>query len=175
METEKIIKELEITTEQAITAAQAVPEWLWNLPLEGNRWSAAQVMEHIVITAGLVAGLIDRQGKACTKRQPDAKITEMETLLTDDNLKFSANDPMLPGDTLPARIQQIEIFRSIQGNILSLAKSLDINQLVHTAKHPKFGELTRKEWIWYHILHTRRHTRQLQRISQETDIENVYS
>ena len=159
--------ELERTAKLVESTAQSIPEAQWGAAPGPDRWSAAQILEHIIITEGLVVKVLPRKGRPCNDREPDARVANIRDIFNNDGLKLTAYGPIVPGPEPRAMSEQLAIFNQQRQEMLKITDHHDLTEKVRLVKHPKFGELTRGEWLWFYILHSERHARQMQRLLSE--------
>ncbi len=154
--------ELQHSTDQLIDIVNRFPVESWNISPEKGRWSAAQILDHVIISEGFITKLLDSQGTPCNDREPDEKILTVRALFTDDDLKLTAGEPIQPSNDEKNPGEQLDTFQTLRNLQLQILENHKLEHKVKLFHHPKFGELTRGEWLWFNILHSQRHTRQIQ-------------
>ena len=134
---------------------------------EGEKWSLAQIVEHI--------SLVDEgSGKICSrllsKSQADGKPSDgtaristgfIEKATASADAKLEAPDIVQPrtGRSISESLAAMDGNREIFGGLQPLFEGVD--DTGNKFPHPYFGEMTATEWFAVKIAHEARHTRQI--------------
>ena len=98
-----------------------------------------------------------------TSRPPDGRIEDLKSVFLDFNLKMKSPDFIIPEKKDYHRSQLQDDFKKTASQLKEAVKTLDLSEIcVDTPS--VLGELTRLELISFIILHTKRHTHQLENI-----------
>ena len=161
---------LEQTRDLAIGATKGLSEAQWNFKPAPDRWSIAEIVEHMVLTQNFALGPIRAQLAQAPKAQErDAK--QVDSLLLakfpDRLQKFNAPDVLKPtGRWTPA-----ESLERLLGNTTKLEEYLestpDLRQ--HTIEgaplkalsQGKYDQMDGYQWILATAAHTERHVKQI--------------
>ncbi len=137
-----------------------------------DRWSAAEVLEHLslvearfnervgtAITAALHAGL----GPERASRTPLS--SDLETLLNDRTRPRPAPEPLIPQGRVDhvAAWGALERARETFRTTVIAADGLALSEV--TSTHPVFGTLSVYQWVEFVALHEARHTAQINEIA----------
>jgi hypothetical protein len=144
------------------TFSSVAPAQIDIIPFEGS-WTAGQLAEHI-IKAGTGMPQFLRGTTKPTERQPEEKVEPVKALFLNFDIKMKSPDFILPKQTVHQKDAQLRELENIQKGILEAVSTLDLTVACLDSELPGFGELTRKEWIYFNAFHTQRHTRQLKNI-----------
>jgi hypothetical protein len=150
-------------------------------PLPGQgRWSAQQVLEHLILTYELTSESVNRQLK--TGRVPRNRRSILEFLLRVQTIGLGY---------MPNGIPAIRAFRpeectpedglSIAGRFMQAAEDMDLLLVAARKKfgieasgqHPLFGVMRVDEWRRYHALHARHHAPQLRNAIRHAKLSKV--
>jgi hypothetical protein len=139
-------------------------------PLPGHgRWSAQQIMEHLILTYKLTSETLSKQLK--TGKVPRNRRNVLEFVLRVQTLGFGYMPDGVPSmrSVRPANFTP-EPGEAIVTRFLAAAEEMD-KLLVASRKkfgiqacgeHPFFGVMRVDEWRRYHAIHARHHLSQLQ-------------
>ncbi len=171
--TEELLDHLERSHAALRTAVEAVPESLRESPPAPDRWSAAQVVEHLAITAAGVAALLsralrklEREGlRPATDASPVLPTMDSGRLL-DRERRIEAPEAVRPKGslTLPQAWITFEESHREVADTLRAGDGIDVATI--TAPHAALGELGFHGWIAFVGLHEQRHAAQLRELAQ---------
>lgn len=156
------ITALESTYKNLIEALSAIPADKVNtIPFEGS-WTAAQVTEHILKAIGVDV----LYGKTVvTDRDPAEKIKATSDLFLNMDIKMQSPDFIYPSDKKYKKQELLDMVNDKFTKLIETAKTLDLSLTCLDFEIPTFGLFTRLEFVWFYIVHTQRHTFQLQKIA----------
>ena len=161
-EREQALAYLAETRKGVVEATKGLTEAQWKFKPAPDRWSAAEVLEHVVLIEDIVQGILAKIGQApagAADRDPKQVDAMVLAKVPDRTEKFQAPPPALPSGRwtsagtlerfLKSRSQTVEIMRS----------AADLRG--HVIAHPVFGPLDGYEWILATAAHSARHTKQI--------------
>ncbi len=164
-EKDRALQYLESTKLGVLDATDGLSERQWNFKAAPDRWSVAQVMEHIAAAEdlfhnGTLQVMATPAGPARDatelKRIDDAVLTNVP----DRTNKRQAPEPLKPtnrfGTPAEARAHFIRS-RAVTEDFLKDTPGLR----AHYADRPPFGKLDGYEWILLVAAHSERHTKQI--------------
>jgi len=157
---------LESTKKGVVEATKGLSDAQWNFKASPDRWSIAQVMEHLAAAEDMLRGMDENQvmkSPAIAPRDPAmvAKIDEgLAAQLPDRSHKLSAPEPLKPtnrfGSPEGAEKHFVES-RATTEQFLKFTPDLRI----HAVDGPTGVKLDGYEWILLIAGHTERHTKQM--------------
>jgi hypothetical protein len=128
-------------------------------PYQGS-WTAGQTTQHILLaSSGFAALFLAKTEK--TNRKPDQYIKDIEALFLNFNIKMNAPDNLLPENTDYKKDEQTLALINREADLLTLAEIHDLTLLCLDHQVPGFEKFTILEWISFALIHTQRHTKQL--------------
>lgn len=135
-------------------------EQLNKVPFEGS-WTAGQVGEHLIkaVSAGLLYGNTTE-----TERPPDVMVKPLRDQFLDFSTKMQAPDFIIPSDGPHEKQRLTGKLEKIWEKIAEAGSTLDLTKTCLDFELPGAGHLTRLEWLNFMIVHTKRHTHQLNNI-----------
>ncbi|KOP35706.1 DinB family protein [Flavobacterium sp. WLB] len=134
------------------------------VPFQGS-WTPGQVVQHIILACSgfpeLFAGNTEK-----TTRKPDEKIKDIEGLFLNFNIKMDAPVFLKPEKKeYNKNALNIELLR-LESELLDCAEKYDLTLTCLDFQVPGFDKFTMYEWIDFALVHTQRHTHQLNSIFQ---------
>jgi uncharacterized damage-inducible protein DinB len=132
-------------------------------PADGQ-WSPAQVAEHLLILDIIANKVLSGETMQST-RPPDSKIDLIRTAMDDVSTPRTAPDHVVPGVVDKDYSQFAASFEHQRRALKEKIKTLDLTEACKAHKHPSLGTLTRLEWLYFTIFHTKRHTGQIARLA----------
>ncbi len=160
--------DLKKSTRELLTTISNFPEEYFNTHAKEGRWTAGQIAEHLIkVETGTVHFFTGETEP--TDRDPLQKISKVKERLLNDDLRMNANEPIIPDDKPKDKESVLKKLQDIRQRLISLVEIEDLTELISSFAHPLFGPMTRVEWIYFNILHSRRHIR------QSRDLEKIFS
>lgn len=170
---DEIFAEIDRINEELKSITHGLPAELINEKADGDKWSIAEVIEHIAIVE-------DGLGRVCNKLLKKAKEAERRTAGTFElsenyvakgtqfkNLKVEAPEKIRPtgtktvGESLAALAESRQKLEQIR----PLFAQYSVNEL--TFPHPFLGPLSASDWLDFIVEHKTRHLQQVERIAGE--------
>ena len=134
-------------------------EALNKVPSEAS-WTAGQVAEHIIICGSAIP---DKK-TAAAGRPFDEKTASVAELFLNFDVKFEADPFLHPKQAVHDKEELLQKLQKIEARHKATAEMADLQALCLDMELPGFGHLTRYEWLSFVLVHTQRHTRQIERI-----------
>jgi hypothetical protein len=161
-ERQKALRYLDETRDGVLNAVKGLSEAQWKFKPAPDRWSAAEVLEHLVLIEEMVDGILGKIGEApAGAAERDAGKVDAMILakVPDRSEKVQAPPPALPTGrwTSAGTLEHFLNSRMKTGAILQSASALR----GHVVTHPVFGPLDGYEWILAVAAHSERHTKQI--------------
>jgi hypothetical protein len=158
-----LVTELQNAGSGLTAAIAAIPDNKFNtVPFEGS-WTAGQVTDHILKSLGVEI----LYGKTTTTdRPPDQQVALLADIFLDFTTKLKSPDFILPSDEPQDKQVRLKDANDRFNKLVEAAKTLDLVQICLDFEMPVMGGLTRLEFLWFYVFHTKRHTYQLQNIAK---------
>lgn len=128
-------------------------------------WTAGQVGEHLLKSYGFVETMEGNTGPA--GRPAHEKIEMVKSVFLNFEIKLSAAPGIQPSASPKDRDLLLKTLGERMTQIRTVMATKDLTALCTDEELPVFGTLTRLEWVYLAIFHTRRHTRQLENLMKE--------
>jgi DinB superfamily len=159
-------------TRDAVTAATAgLSEAQWSFKPADDRWSIAEIVEHMVLTQELILGPVRQQLAAAPAPSADHDARAVDEVvvakLPDRSKKFQAPEPLKPTGTW-SESAALERFRKNCARLIEYLESTpDLRQHILDApplaaiSGGQYKAMDGYEWLLGVAGHTERHTKQL--------------
>lgn len=154
------------TTSDLLTALGTFGAATINRAPLNDGWTAGQVGEHLLKSYGL-AELIEGNAEPAG-RPAHEKIAQIKSIFLNFEIKLSSPPDILPSASPKNRDLLLKALSERIMQIRSVTATHDLTGLCAAYELPVMGALTRLEWIYFAVFHTRRHIRQLQNLMKET-------
>lgn len=165
-ERDHIVELLEDSRSQLESLAAEATGDLWTHKPTDDKWSAGEVVEHLVLAEEMFLGMIDDmlQGEADPEWQTIAQggTQSIETGLQDRSQKFQAPERLQPSGEV-SRQELLERFAKGRTMLLDLARSTEAPVKKYTQAGPP-GNLNVQQWLTLAGAHTLRHCEQIREV-----------
>jgi len=162
-------KYLESTRKNIQEATKGLTDEQWNFKPGPDRWSVAQVMEHIAAAEDLLRGMIvDQVLKAPAAPDRDLKKIDAMVLamVPDRTTKFKAPEPLVPTNRFGSPADSLKHFLESRAKTEALLKDTpDLRD--HATDSPMGQKLDGYEWILFIAAHSDRHTKQIKEVEAD--------
>jgi DinB family protein len=161
-EREKALRYLVETRTGVADTVKGLSEAQWKFKPAPDRWSVAEVVEHLAVIEDLVKEILGKLGQA-PAGAPDRDPKKIDAFLfaeiPDRSKKFQAPPEVSPtGRWAPA--DALKHFQDDRNQIAQVLQTKsDLRQ--HVINHPAFGPLDGYQWILAVAAHSARHTKQI--------------
>lgn len=160
----EIVAILQNQKEQLVSLVSSLTEEQLNIvPFEGS-WTAAQVAEHIRLSAAGLLKMLNGNVKP-TRRAPDEYIEKIRAQFLDFNIKFNSPDFIKPPHKLYNKQELLTSLQEVIATIVDVANKTDLSLTRTGFPAAIIGELTGWEVLTFIITHTERHLYQMRNIS----------
>ena len=163
-------KYLESTKKNIEEATKGLSEAQWNFKPGPDRWSVAQVLEHITVSEDYLRGFVTEKVLAAPAApgRDLAKIDAMVlAMVPDRSHKFQAPEPLQPKGQFGTPEQTRKHFLESRAKTEALLKDTpDLRE--HAMENPPLGQtLDAYEWILFIAAHSDRHTKQIKEVEAD--------
>jgi hypothetical protein len=149
---------------------QGLSEAQWNFKPAADRWSIAEIVEHITINEQFVTELVhgDLEDMAVTsesKAQAEAIQTQVSTTLQDRSQKFQAPDFALPTGRWAGGEEVMTQFDKARGGMIHFLGMADWDLRSKGAMHPVLQtQVDAEVWAVIVVEHCKRHMDQIREV-----------
>ena len=157
---------LDETRAKFLKSVEGLSEAQWRFKAGPDRWSIAEVAEHIGLSEALILSMIEGQVLKAPAKKPDEGITDEKLIagVTDRSQKAQAPEVLKPVNKWPTREALVKDFIAARAKTMEWVKTTNEDLRAHAAPHPAFGPLDAHQWILLLAGHSARHTAQIEEV-----------
>ena len=167
----ELIELLNKSNREFLEAVETVSDQQWSFKPGPDRWSIAEVAEHIVLSEAAlfdnatknVDGPVDEKWAATL-----GKTDILRRALPNRSTRVTAPEEIQPKHTM-TRAQLIARFKEQRVRTLAFAQETEAPLKAHTVANPFFGPLNGHQWLLYIPLHNLRHNLQIAEVKTASD------
>jgi uncharacterized damage-inducible protein DinB len=164
------VRYLEETSQQFLKSIEGVSDAQWKFKGGPDRWSIAEVAEHIALSESTILALITEKvlkGPVVTTKAPlpDEKI---KAAITDRTQKAQAPEMLRPTNRWATREALTKDFLAARQKTIDFVKTTDVDLRAHQAEHPALKTIDGYQWILLLAAHSARHTAQIEEVKTTT-------
>ncbi len=164
-----ILKEFTETFATLIDTIAAFDRESFNRVDREEKWTAGQVVEHLLLANTGFAAVLNAKVKA-TERNIDELIPRLKADFLNFDLKMQAPDFIVPERKVYDQAAQLNKTKEIKEMVAKEITTLDLSKTCLAFELPVYGFLTRLEAVYFVIYHTQRHTQQLKNIMENSKL-----
>jgi hypothetical protein len=155
-----LINNIELVSDTLVQLLQSVNERHFNQKPGPDKWSIAQVADHIRLSNNSVAKALALKGKPLD-RNPGQRISELKSVFLDFQTKLQAPDFIVPSKDI---YDPNLLLKDLQASIQLIRERMYEDNLDELINHPAFGDISKFEILHFVLYHTQRHLRQIKEI-----------
>jgi hypothetical protein len=168
---ERAMQYLESTKKNIVDATKGLSTAQWSFKSAPDRWSVAEVMEHIAAAEDLLRGMIvEKAMKAPPEPGRDLKKTDdaVVAMIPDRSHKLQAPEPLKPTNRYGSPEGAVKHFLDSRAQTEEFLNSTpDLRQ--HVSESPMGMKLDAYEWILFLTAHSERHLKQIQEVRADAN------
>jgi uncharacterized damage-inducible protein DinB len=160
------IKYLEDTRQKVLDSLKDLSDEQWKFKPSPDRWSAAEVAEHIAVSEetllGLVTGRVMKSPAAPEKKEAAKGKDELvRNSITNRSVKAQAPEMLKPTNRFKTREEMIKAFNANRDKTIEYVKTTQEDLRSHFMAHPFFKDLDGYQWLLLLSGHSERHSLQI--------------
>jgi hypothetical protein len=161
---DKALSYLESTRQGVIDATKGLSPAQWNFKAGPDRWSVAQVTEHIAAAEDYLRGMVTEKVMSAPARPAGEDVVAIDEMvmkmIPDRSTKRQAPEPLVPSNRFGSPEGSLKHFLEARTTTEDfLKKTPDLRE--HAVDSPLGKKLDAYEWILFVSAHSERHTRQI--------------
>ncbi len=168
-EKDKALQYLETTKKNVLESTKGLSEAQWNFKAAPDRWSVAQVVEHIAAAEDLIRGMLVEKVMVAPAGDAgrDVKKTDEVVLamVPDRTHKAQAPEPLVPTNRFGSPEGSVKHFAESRTSTEDFLKSAT-GLRDHVADSP-LGKLDGYEFVLFIAAHSERHTKQINEVKAD--------
>jgi len=164
-ERDRAIDYLKETQKDFLAATEGLSDAQWKFKAAPDRWSIAEVAEHIAVTEGTIWKLVNEMMKspATPEKAADAKGKD-EIILTkvpDRSRKAQAPEQLKPTGRWATRAALVKDYEDNRSQEIAFLKDTKEDLRNHFGEHPFLKTIDAYQWLLLNGAHCKRHTLQI--------------
>ena len=168
----KALKYLEKTRADVFAATKGLSAAQWNFKPATNRWSVAEVTEHIAAAEDFLMGMIHDKVMTAPARTEAADVQAIDEFvlknIPDRTTKVQAPEPLQPNNRFGSPKESLKHFKASRAQTIKFLKeSKDLRQ--HALDSPLGKKLDGYEWVLFIAAHSERHTKQINEVKADAN------
>ena len=156
---------LEKTKQEFLASIDGVSEAQWKFKAGPDRWSIAEVAEHIALSEPMILQIISEKVMKAPKATAPSQVTDEKViaLVTNRSQKAQAPEVLRPTNKWPTRDALTRDFLEARQKTIDFVKSTP-DLRAHLGPHPAFKEIDGHQWVLFLAGHSSRHTDQIKEV-----------
>jgi hypothetical protein len=171
-ERDAAIKQFETTRDNFLKSIAGLSEKQWTFKPGPDRWSVAEVAEHITISESTLGGLVQQkimQSPAAPEKRDQVKGKDEMILqrVPDRSHKAQAPEFLKPTGRWPTEADLVKAFDQARAANIDYIRTTNDDLRDHFFDHPVFGTLDGYQWLLLISAHSARHTEQIEEVKAD--------
>jgi DinB superfamily len=171
-EREAALNSLQATHDAFLKSIAGLSEKQWRFKPAPDRWSVAEVSEHIAVSESTIFGMV--QGKvmaspATPEKRAEVKVTDEQILkmVPDRSRKAQAPEFLKPTNRWATEADLTRAFEDSRKATMDYVRTTNDDLRDHFGPHPLLGPLDAYQWILLISAHSERHTKQIEEVKAD--------
>jgi uncharacterized damage-inducible protein DinB len=171
-EREFALKSLQATHDKFLQSIAGLSEKQWTFKPGPDRWSVAEVAEHITVSESTILGLIQKQVMASPaapekREQVKGKDEMILQRMPDRSHKAQAPEILRPTGRWPTEADLTKTFEESRKVTMDYVRTTNDDLRDHFFDHPVFGTMDGYQWLLLLTSHSARHTAQIEEVKAD--------
>jgi uncharacterized damage-inducible protein DinB len=171
-ERESALKQFETTRDNFLKTIAGLSQKQWTFKPAPDRWSVAEVAEHITVSESTIMGLIQNrvmQSPAAPEKREQVKGKDQMILLRvpDRSHKAQAPEMLRPTGRWATEAELVKAFDDSRKANMDYIRTTNDDLRDHFFDHPVFGTLDGYQWLLLLSTHSARHTAQIEEVKAD--------
>jgi len=171
-ERENALKNLQATHDAFLQSISGLSEKQWKFKPAPDRWSVAEVSEHITVTESAIFGMLQKQvmtSPAAPEKRAEVagKDEKILQIVPDRSHKAQAPEFLQPTGRWANRADTTNAFEAARRTTMDYVRTTNDDLRDHFGPHPLLGPLDGYQWILLISAHSERHTKQIEEVKAD--------
>jgi len=171
-EREFALKQYETTRDNFLKSIAGLSQKQWTFKPAPDRWSVAEVAEHITVSESTLMGLIQKQvmqSPAAPEKREQVKGRDEMILqrMPDRSHKAQAPEILRPTGRWVTEADLTKAFEQSRQANIDYVRTTNDDLRDHFFDHPAFGTLDGYQWLLLLSAHSARHTAQIEEVKAD--------
>jgi hypothetical protein len=161
-----ILEKLTTSQQRILQSADAVPAQHWKTRPRNNKWSAAELVAHLILVERAVVGTADRVSQKTPKRFSFFRRLHLPIGLVEARLIKQKAPVAVTPEILEEKETMLAGLREMRERTLAfLEETKGRNLAEYRWRHPFLGSFDMYEWFQFVAAHQARHEKQMREIA----------
>jgi uncharacterized damage-inducible protein DinB len=171
-ERESALKELERTHDKFLQSIAGLSQKQWTFKAGPDRWSIAEVAEHITVSESAIFGLVQKQimtSPATPEKREQVKGKDEIVLqrVPDRSHKAQAPEFLRPTGRWATEASLTQAFEESRKATMDYVRTTNDDLREHFFDHPLLGTMDGYQWLLLISAHSERHTAQIEEVKAD--------
>ncbi len=171
-EREAALKQFETSRDNFLKSIAGLSEKQWTFKPAPDRWSVAEVAEHITVSESTLLGLVQNklmQSPAAPEKREQVKGKDQLILerVPDRSHKAQAPEMLRPTGRWATEADLTKTFESSRKATMDYVRTTNDDLRDHFFDHPALGTLDGYQWLLLIATHSARHTKQIEEVKAD--------
>jgi predicted metal-dependent phosphoesterase TrpH len=171
-EREAALNSLQTTHDAFLKSIAGLSEKQWRFKPAAERWSVAEVAEHITISESTIFGMVESKimtSPATPEKRAEAagKDETVLKMVADRTHKAQAPEFLKPSNRWATREELTKAFEGSRKTTMDYVRTTNDDLRDHIGPHPMLGPLDAYQWILLISAHSERHTKQIEEVKAD--------
>ena len=172
-EREAALKQFQTTRDNFLKSIAGLSEKQWKFKPAPDRWSVAEVAEHIAVSESTIFGVVQKamQSPAAPEKRALVKGKDqvIEERLPDRSHKLQAPEILRPTGRWATEAELIKAFEDSRKSTMNYIQTTNDDLRDHFFDHQVFGPLDGYQWLLLISGHCARHTEQIEEVKADAN------
>ena len=171
-ERESALKQFQSTRDNFLKSIAGLSQKQWTFKSAPDRWSVAEVAEHIAVSESTLFGLVQQrimQSPAAPEKREQVKGKDQMILekMPDRSHKAQAPEFLRPTGRWATEADLAKAFEDSRKTTMDYIRTTNDDLRDHFFDHPVFGPLDGYQWLLLISAHSARHTAQIEEVKAD--------
>jgi uncharacterized damage-inducible protein DinB len=171
-ERESVLKDLQRTHDKFLQSIAGLSQKQWTFKPAPDRWSVAEVAEHIAVSESTLSGLVEKQimsSPAAPEKREQVKGKDELILqrVPDRSHKAQAPEFLRPTGRWATEADLTKAFEDSRKATMDYVRTTNDDLRDHFFDHPVFGTMDGYQWLLLISAHSERHTAQIEEVKAD--------
>jgi uncharacterized damage-inducible protein DinB len=171
-EREAALKQFEATRDNFLRSISGLSQKQWTFKPAPDRWSVAEVAEHITVSESAIFSLVQKQvmtSPAAPEKRDQVKGKDEMILqrVPDRSHKAQAPEFLRPTGRWATEADLAKAFEDSRAATMEYIRTTDDDLRDHFFDHPVFGTMDGYQWLLLISAHSARHTAQIEEVKAD--------
>jgi uncharacterized damage-inducible protein DinB len=177
LERERALSELHAGRKLLLDAVAGLSEAQWNFKPGPDRWSVAEVAEHITRAEDFLFNVSQQMLTSPATPEKKSEVQgKDEIVLTktlDRSQKATAPEPLVPSHKWSSHQEMIEQYKKSRDRTIAYIASTQDELRSHFYKNPAYDLLDAYQWLLFMAAHSERHILQLKEVKADPNFPKM--